>query len=217
MGRINLEIRNFSKGPRSYIDCLHALLSSAGLFRLPKYMLSGMTGMAFKSIIHKRLLPSSLDLYSWQEENWQAVNILGIYNETYTGTPVNVTFPLYQSRMLQKIIASINEGKPAIGWGLDEPVFCLYTGYDEDEEVLFFRNSNSKEDEVLLFSNLGLVSEGYWFVQIVGESVERDYSLLSAFLTGRTISQGSVLRRTGNQDIQHAKALLRARSQFYSR
>ena len=175
MGQKKLNIGNFCKGPRSYIDCLYALLTSAGLFHLPKYMLSGMTGMAFKFVIHRRLLPSSLDLYSWQEENWQAVNSLGIYNETYTGSPMNATFPLYQRRTLHKIITSINEGRAAIGWELERSIFCLYTGYHEDEEVLFFSNSSSKEDEVLLFDNLGLVSEGYWFVQIIGGAIERDY------------------------------------------
>ena len=120
-----LEIYNLKKGPRSYIDCLYALLTSAGLFYLPKYMLSGMTGMAFKFVIHKRLLPSSLDLYYWQEENWQAVNSLGIYNETYSDTPMNATFPLYQKNMLHKIISSIDDGKAVIGWEIERPIFCL--------------------------------------------------------------------------------------------
>lgn len=175
MRQKRLEINNFSRGARSYVDCLYALLTSAGLFHLPKYMLSGMTGMAFKFVIHRRLLPSSLDLYSWQEENWQAVNSLGIYNETYTGSPMNATFPLYQRSALHKIITSINEGRAAIGWELERSIFCLYTGYHEAEEVLFFRNSTSKEDEILLFDNLGLVSEGLWFVQIIGEAIEMDY------------------------------------------
>lgn len=169
-----LEIYNLKKGPRSYIDCLYALLTSAGLFYLPKYMLSGMTGMAFKFVIHKRLLPSSLDLYSWHEENWQAVNNLGIYNETYSDTPMNATFPLYQKNMLHKIISSINDGKAVIGWEIERPMFCLYTGYNRDEEILFFRNSICKEEDVLLFDNLGLISEGHWFVQILGDSIEKD-------------------------------------------
>lgn len=169
-----LEINNFSKGARSYVDCLYALLTSAGLFHLPKYMLSGMTGMAFKFVIHRRLLPSSLDLYSWQEENWQAVNSLGIYNETYTGSPMNATFPLYQKNMLHKIISSIDDGKAVIGWEIERPIFCLYTGYNKDEEILFYRNSIGKEEDVLLFDNLGLISEGHWFVQILGDSIEND-------------------------------------------
>lgn len=76
--------------------------------------------------------------------------------------------------MLQKIITSIDEGRAAIGWELERPVFCLYTGYNKEEEVLFYRSSDSKEDEVLLFDNLGLVAEGYWFVQIIGDSIEKD-------------------------------------------
>lgn len=169
-----LSISNLTRGSRSYIDCLYAALSSAGLFHLPKYMLSGMTGMVFKFVIHKRLLPSSLDMYSWQAENWQAVNLLGIYNETYAGSPMEHTFPLYRKQMVSKIISSIYEGKAAIGWENERPAFCLYTGYHEEEEVLFYRNSKNSEDEVLLFDNFGLVSEGDWFVQIIGGSMEKD-------------------------------------------
>ena len=175
MNQKKLKIENFHQGPRSYIDCLYALLTSAGLFQHPKYMLSGMTGMSFKFVVHKRLLPSSLDLYSWQAENWQAVNTLGIYNEVYVGTPLDSTFPLYQRNMLDKIIRSIDQGRASIGWEIERPIFCLYTGYNKDDQVLFFSNSTSKEDDVLLFDNLGLISEGHWFVQIIGDSIEKDY------------------------------------------
>lgn len=175
MKETNISISNLSGGSRSYIDCLYALLTSAGLFHLPKYMLSGMTGMAFKFVVHKRLLPSSLDMYSWQFENWQAVNMLGIYNESYSGSLMDYTFPLYRKQMIHKIKTSVNEGKAAIGWGTERPVFCLYTGYKEDDEVLFFRDSESRDNEVLLYDNFGLVSEGNWYVQIIGNSSKKDY------------------------------------------
>lgn len=175
MNQKRLKIENFSQGPRSYIDCLYALLTSTGLFHHPKYMLSGMTGMSFKFVVHKRLLPSSLDLYFWQSENWQAVNILGIYNEVYVGTPLDSTFSLYQKSMLGKIVSSIDGGRAAIGWEIERPRFCLYTGYNKEDQVLFFSNSTNKEDDVLLFDNLGLISEGHWFVQIIGDSIEKDY------------------------------------------
>lgn len=174
MSEKRLHMSNLEQGSRSYIDCLYSLLTSAGLFHLPKYMLSGMTGMAFKFVIHKRLLPSSLDMYSWQAENWQAVNMLGIYSESYGGSPLEFTYPLYRTQMLKKIKHSINYGKAAIGWGIDRSLFCLYTGYQEDEQVLFFRDSQSKEDGVLLFDNFGLVTEADWYVQIMGDRIEKD-------------------------------------------
>jgi len=102
---------HIAKESRSYIDCLYSLLSSAGMFDLPKYMLYGMTGMAFKFSIHKRMLPSSLDLYDWRWENWRAVNVLGIYNETYSGSPLDSTFHIYQKNMILKIKQSIDAGK----------------------------------------------------------------------------------------------------------
>lgn len=131
--------------------------------------------MSFKFVVHKRLLPSSLDLYSWQLENWQAVNTLGIYNEVYVGTPLDSTFPIYQKKMIDKIISSIDQGRAAIGWEIDIPKFCLYTGYNMNDQVLFLTNNTSLEDDVILFDNLGLISEGHWFVQIIGDSVDKDY------------------------------------------
>lgn len=162
------------KESRSYIDCLYALLSSAELFDLPKYMLAGMTGMAFKFSIHKRLLPSSLDLYNWRWENWRAVNTLGIYNETYTGSPMDSTFPIYQKNLVKKIRQSIDEGKAVLGWGPTKSSFCLLFGYSDQDQVLFFRHNNSKEDEVMLYDNLGLIEEGDWFLQIIGDKAEKD-------------------------------------------
>lgn len=159
---------------RSYIDCLYSLLSSAGMFDLPKHMLSGMTGMAFKFTIHKRLLPSSLDMYNWRWENWRAVNALGIYNETYSGSPMDSIFPIYQKNMIKKIKQSIDEGKAVIGWGLSKSSFCLILGYSDEDQVLFFRHNNSKENEVMLYDNLGVINEGDWFFQIIGQMVEKD-------------------------------------------
>ncbi len=168
-----LENINISRESRSYIDCLHALLTAAKLFDLPKDMLSGMTGMAFKFIIHKKLLPSSLDMYNWSYDNWRAANILGIYSEIFTGSPLDTTFPLYQRNMIKKIRQSIDEGKAVIAWGLSESSYSLITGYSDCDRVFFFRHS-SQEDEVILYDNIGMVDEGSWFFQIVGEKIEKD-------------------------------------------
>lgn len=60
MNQKRLTIENLNKGPRSYIDCLYALLTSAGLFNHPKYILSGMTGMALNSIYIRGFFPAPL-------------------------------------------------------------------------------------------------------------------------------------------------------------
>jgi hypothetical protein len=174
MNEKKLLLKNFTGGSRSYISCLYSLLTSAGLYSMPKYMLSGMTGMLFKFIIHSRLLPSSLDMYRWQWENWHAVNILGIYNETYAGSPLDATLPLYRKQLLHKIKSSVDEGRAAVGWGSERPQFCLYTGYNDEDQVLFYRDSPNQEEEVLLYENFGLAEEGDWFVQIIGGKIEKD-------------------------------------------
>lgn len=173
MDEKKLVMSNLKYETRSYVDCLYSLLTTTGLFQMPKYMLSGMTGMLFKFIVHKRLLPSSLDMYDWRWENWASVNILGIYNETYVGSPMDATFPIYQQQMLQKIITSIDSGKAVIGWGSENPRFCLYTGYNQKDKVLFYLDQ-SNEEEVLLFDNLCYIDEGDWFIQIIGDRLEKD-------------------------------------------
>jgi hypothetical protein len=120
------------------------------MFCLPKFMLSGMSGMAFRFVIHKRLLPSSLDMYNWAPENWKAVDNLGIYSEVYEGTHLNTTFPLYRNEAIRKISESIDNGMPVITWGLNFSEFCLITGYDDSDGVLYYMHPGDTENNVLI-------------------------------------------------------------------
>ncbi|MCX7923006.1 MAG: hypothetical protein N3B21_13485 [Clostridia bacterium] len=158
---------------RSYINCLYALLTAAGMFSMPKYMLSGMTGMAFKFTIHNKLLPSSVDMYNpW--ENWRAVDTLGIYSEVFSGSIHNPTFPLYKKEALRKIKQTIDDGKAVIAWGLNQPLYYLICGYDDVDRVFFFKYIHDDENDVMLYDNFGFVNQGDWSYQLVGDSIHKD-------------------------------------------
>lgn len=174
MGEKKLAGIRIVRDTASYLDCLHGLLEATGELRLPKFMLAGMSGFAFRFTIHRRLLPSSLDMYNWRGENWRAVHTLGFYNETYSGSPLDPAFPIYQSEMLAKIKASIDGNRPALAWGVEKSRFYLVTGYSDSDGVLFFNSGMSKDDHILLYDNFGIVNEGDWFLQLVGPQAPKD-------------------------------------------
>jgi len=136
------------KESRSYIDCLYAVLKYKGMFSLPKFMLSGMSGIAFKFVVHKRLLPSSLDMYNWVTENWKAVDTLGIYTETYEGSQLNPTFPLYRKEAIKKIKDS------------GDVALISTIKLTNDEEWIEFNPSQGKKAKMLVFCGPTLIFNG---------------------------------------------------------
>ena len=101
---------------RSYINCLYAVLKHSKQFSCPDYMLAGMTGVAFKFVISKSIIPSSLDMYDWYKENKRGVDNIGIYNEIHMGNNSNEVFILYQKESLKKVKNSIDRGMAVIVW-----------------------------------------------------------------------------------------------------
>lgn len=165
----------------SYINSLHMALSLGGLFRGEKFMLSGMTGMAFKFNAVKGFSSVSLTSYGkWAPVNWNAVNHLGIINEAQAGRSRHRTFPLVQKHAIKDIIASLDKGMPVIYW---IPAFGLIYGYDLNQSVFYYVNgdrhfargyqSSQLEEEVLLFDNICRNQSGIWFYQVLGEKAEK--------------------------------------------
>lgn len=158
----------------SYTDALFAVLKKVNYFDGPKYMLSGMTGMTFKFISHKRMLVPSRYLYHLDTDSWRAVDRLGIYNEIYSGFKTNPTFPLYQKRAIERVKESIDRGMPAIFWEPNGILFGVINGYDEEDGVFFYQDLHHKEDQIMLFSNVGKVGATFWMFQVIGERIEKD-------------------------------------------
>jgi hypothetical protein len=159
---------------RSYIDCLYSVLTAAGRFNGPKYMLAGMTGFAFIFVAHRDLIIASTEMYKLKTTGWNALNMLGYYSEVYDGLKTDATFPLYQKRAVQRIRESIDEGMAAIVWAPGVTDFGVITGYDDEDGVFFYKDCFRKETQVLLYENLGRVEASYWMCQVIGDRVDKD-------------------------------------------
>jgi len=175
---IDIQIK---KQSRSYLNSLYAILTAANLFEGPAFMLSGMTGMAFKFTALKNLHSRSINSYGgWVNENWTAVNRLGIYNEASADRLRHRTFPLIQKHAIKHIIESIDRGIAVLYW---IPEFGVIQGYDLEEKVFFYQEAGGFYDskgmygtnhQVLLFDNVCKNFSSIWFYQIFGEKVEKD-------------------------------------------
>lgn len=164
---------------KSFTDCLYAVLTGCGHFQGPKYMLSGLTAMAFKFAVHQRLEPLSVTAYGqWGVEHWPAVDNLGVFTVTDGGYVRHPTFPSYQKDAVQAVKESLNQGKGVIYW---LPEFAVIRGYDDGDGV-FYLMDGSAEDQILLYDNFGLNVTPFWNIQLFGDKVvvpEKDMILES--------------------------------------
>jgi hypothetical protein len=178
MGKRVLGNIELSRGSHPFIDCLHGVLTAAGLFDKPKYMLSGMSGLSFKFIAHKRLIISSTLMYDRAAEHRNAIDILGVYAESWAGRINNCTFQLHQKHLIKRIKESIDEGYGVIGWitvGQRRDVdFCIIYGYDDNDRVLFYKTRGRNEQLLMLYENVGIVNAASWCYHFIGERVEKD-------------------------------------------
>lgn len=174
MGEKRLSGVSIKRESESYIDALYAVLNKANYFDGPKYRLNGMTGIAFKFISHKRMIPPSPYMYPLDTDSWKAVDRLGVYNEIYWGFKSNPTFPLYQNKAIGRIKESIDKDIPALFWEPDGTGFAVINGYNEEDEVFFYQDRHHKEDQIMLFNNVGKVGAAFWMFQVIGDRTEKD-------------------------------------------
>lgn len=168
----NIVLKNESS--RSYVDALYAVLTPAGLFNNAPYMLSGMTGMAFVSVAHKNLIPASVDVYSLRESGWRSLDILGLYSEIYGGVNNSITFPLYQQKAVERVKQSIDAGRGAVVWAPKRMEFGVIYGYDDEDEVLFYKDRYLPGEFVMLYKNLGRTNSVFWMCQVIGDGIDKD-------------------------------------------
>jgi len=159
---------------RPYIDCLYSILTSTGKFKGPKYLLSGMTGFAFIFVAHKNLIPAGTEMYDLRATAWNGLDLLGYYSEIFDGLKTSLTFPLYQKKAIKRVKESIDEGMAVIVWAAGITDFAVIFGYDEEDEVFFYKDRYHREEQVLLYGNLGKAEASYWMCHIIGERIEKD-------------------------------------------
>ncbi|QHT59136.1 BtrH N-terminal domain-containing protein [Paenibacillus lycopersici] len=172
MSRVMLHDIRMKRESKSYADSLHAILTAAGLFQGPKYLLSGLSGLAFKFAVHRKLLPFSVSAYGqWGNEHDPAIENLGLFSISDGGRTRHPTFPQYQRDAVDWVKQSLDAGIGAIYW---IPEFGVICGYDDEDEVFYVLDGRNEEPSVVLYDNLGLNFTPFWCCQIFGERVEID-------------------------------------------
>ncbi|GFN30822.1 hypothetical protein [Paenibacillus xylaniclasticus] len=170
MASVYLHEINMTRESKSFTDALHAILTAAGLFEGPKYMLSGLTGMAFKFAVHEQLLPMSVTAYGgWGTEHRPGVDNLGIWTVDDGGRTRHPTFRYYQQDAVRWMKRFLDQGIGLIYW---IPEFGVIRGYDDDDGVFYVQNGWSEDDEIVLYDNMGINYTPFWHVQAFGERVE---------------------------------------------
>ncbi|MDF2519895.1 MAG: hypothetical protein K0R84_523 [Clostridia bacterium] len=160
---------------RSQTDCLYSILTSAKLYSGPKFMLSGMSGLAFLFVAHKNLSEPSTEMYAIGNTSRRAARTLGIYSETYDGTNDEPTFPLYQRKAIERMRESIDRGVGVLVWAPRTAEFGIICGYDDEDGVFYFKDRFKDGNSILLYNNVGKVSTGnYWLCQIFEDKVDKD-------------------------------------------
>ncbi|MEK3877264.1 hypothetical protein [Paenibacillus sp. FSL M7-0420] len=154
---------------KSFTDALYAVVTAAGLFESPKFMLSGLSGMAFKFTVHEKLLPLSVTAYGqWGTEHSAAADNLGIFFQYDGGRTRHDSFGEYQRIAIDNVKQSLDRSRACIYW---IPEFGVIHGYDEDDRVFYVQDGWSGETQVVLYDNFGLNFTPFWFYQYVGDGV----------------------------------------------
>ncbi len=167
----NIILKRESSG---FIDCLYAVLNGRKEFDKPKYLLSGMTGFCFVFSAHKNLILASTKMYELNTTSRECLDIIGYYSECYDGLKTDLTFPLHQKKAIERIKESIDKGNPVIVWAAGIVDFQVIHGYDDEDEIFFYKDRYNEDDQVLLYKNFGKANASYWMCQIIDEKIQKD-------------------------------------------
>ncbi|BBH22865.1 hypothetical protein Back11_42100 [Paenibacillus baekrokdamisoli] len=168
-----LEEIHMKRESKSYIDSLYVILTAADLFSGPKYMLSGLSGMAFKFAVHEQLLHLSVTAYGqWGDEHGPAIANLGLYTEWDGGRTRHPTFSYYQQEAIKAVKQSIDQGVGVIYW---LPEFGVIQGYDDEDSIFYVQDGWSEERKIVLYDNFGLNFTPFWYWQTFRDKVILDF------------------------------------------
>jgi hypothetical protein len=155
---------------KSFTDAVYAILTAANRFDGPKYMLSGLSGMAFKFSVHEKLLHMSVTAYGqWGIEHKPAIDNLGIYTVYDAGRTRHSSFEVYQKNAVQWMKESLELGLGGVYW---IPEFGVIHGYDDEDCVFYMQDGWSEESRIVLYDNFGINSTPFWYCQIFGDKVK---------------------------------------------
>jgi hypothetical protein len=173
------EIPNIHLGHtwNSYVGSAQAALAASGFWQGETSTLMGLTGFAFHFQINEGICPSSPTSFSWRDMSMYAMDRLGVYSEAFEVAPGLNTEERQRARAIERIKASIDEGRPAIVWA-PSPVleFGVLCGYDDEDEAFSARSYGPPQlsSDPMLYDNLGRGEVPILFYQLLLGSQEVD-------------------------------------------
>lgn len=155
----------------SYIDALHAILTSKDWLACSKELMAGMAAMSFRFTVNRRLTVESSTAYNWMAEHFVAADLLGIKTSQHAGYSFQPTFPLYQKQAVRIIKQSIRQGTGVLIW---KDSFVVVSGYDDEQGVLLYCNGSSEQLQSLKYEDFGRNESPYWYYQLYEGKIQLD-------------------------------------------
>ncbi|MHC0039515.1 hypothetical protein [Pseudoneobacillus sp. C159] len=159
MGKKNLMV-SVQRDTSTIIDPLYSVLAYLNLIPFDKVIFAGVSNLVFRFSVNRSLEFQSTFIYNWNA-NWLATDFIGIYSNMHSSFTDDLTFPLYQRKLLQSIKQNLDDGIPSIIWRDD---FVVVTGYHDGEELLFYSDGNGEHP--LAYHELGYSSIPMWCIHL---------------------------------------------------
>ncbi len=172
-------LENVAMGPTwtSYMSAAYGILTAAGMYDGDMSRLMGESGMGFHFIVHEETCPSSVTVYEWTNEHFEAMDRIGVYTDVYNYNNDGslATYAKVHALAVERIKASIDEGKAVLIW-TPSPIleFGIIKGYDDADKVFFVTDCTMQPIDPLLFDNLGRSQVPILFYQIFRGRVDVD-------------------------------------------
>ncbi len=156
----------------SYASAAYGCLKAAGLWQDDMVRFMGMTGLAFRFVMHYQTCPSSPTVYNWVTEQTMMMDRIGVHSDCYLAS-TNL-HPNTQARIQEaaaaRIRESIDRGVAVVAWA-PSPMyeFGIINGYDDESRSYFVRDCTGRQEAVLPYDKLGISEIPELFYQIFHE------------------------------------------------
>lgn len=141
----------------SYIAAVDGVLRHAGLWKDEIYRLMGMTGTAFRFIVHDRICASSVTVYDWSEEHLTGMDRIGLFTDVHSVSDISInTYEKQREAAVKRIKESIDSGMGVVVWAPTRLLeFGIIHGYDDEDGVFFVQECTGQPADPMLYENLG--------------------------------------------------------------
>jgi transcriptional regulator with XRE-family HTH domain len=156
----------------SYASAAYGCLKAAGFWQDDMVKFMGMTGLAFRFVIHYQTCPSSPTSYNWYAEHSVMMDRIGVHSDCFMaslGAHPNTQAKI-QADAAARIRESIDRGIAVAAWA-PSPVleFGIIHGYDDENKLYFVRDCTGLQDVAVPYDALGKSEVPELFYQVFNE------------------------------------------------